>query len=195
MGVPKHSLEIGGRPMLQHILESLRWPGPTLLVTAPAREHPLGWELFDRETVDPVEGEGPLRGVLTALQNVVTEYTVICTVDMPALRLEHLRWISARLLGRSDLDGLMLRRRAGAEERIEPFPLACRKSAADTIAEQLDSGKRHVHCLLDLPRFAAPESPGEWRERIWTNLNTPADYEAFVKAAHYPSDCGSELGR
>ena len=45
----------------------MQWPGPTLLVTAPAVAHPPAADLFDREAVDPVDGLGPLRGVLTAL--------------------------------------------------------------------------------------------------------------------------------
>src|SRR5438552_17571218 len=68
MGKPKALLEINGRPILAYLLEQFAWPGPTLLVTAPGREKPPGHELFSREVVDPVAGEGPLRGILTALE-------------------------------------------------------------------------------------------------------------------------------
>ena len=183
MGAPKASLEIAGRPMLQYVFESLFWPGPTLLVTAPSRQHPRGGELFDREAVDPVEGEGPLRGVHTALQHSKTEYAVICTVDMPALRTEHLNWLVQRLIRRSEFDGMMIRRRAGAEERLEPFPLACRKAAEGAIAALLTSSNRPVHSVLELPGFAAEDAPSNWSSEIWTNLNTPQDYKAFVKLA------------
>ena len=35
MGMAKDALEIDGRPILRHLLDRARWPGPTLLVTAP----------------------------------------------------------------------------------------------------------------------------------------------------------------
>ena len=179
MGRPKAALSIGGRPILQYIIESLRWPGPTLLVTGPTREHPPGCEFFDREVADPVEGEGPLRGVLTALQHSATELVVVCTVDMPAMRAEHLGWIAGRLLECPQLDGIMIRRRDGDRELVEPFPFACRSAAADAIAAQLASSAP-VHSLLDRPRFAAEGAPPGWPPRIWTNLNTPDEYEAFL---------------
>jgi molybdopterin-guanine dinucleotide biosynthesis protein A len=75
----------------------------------------------------------------------------------------------------------MLRRGAG-ENRIEPFPFACRKAAADAIAAQLASGGRPLQSLLTLPRFVAEDAPPGWHTRVWTNLNAPEDYQAFVKA-------------
>ncbi len=182
MGTPKTSLEIGGRPMLRHILESLHWPGPTLLVTSPSLEHPPGWELFDREATDPVEGEGPLRGVLTALLNSQETYVVICTVDMPALRSEHLNWIVRCLQDRPELDGVMIRRHVEGKQRIEPFPFACRKTAKDAVAAQIESAVRPVHSLLATSRFVAEDAPPSWSPLVWTNLNSPEDYQAFVQA-------------
>jgi molybdenum cofactor guanylyltransferase len=181
MGMPKTSLEIGGRPILEYLLERLRWPGPALLVTAPSRQHPIGYNQFDREVVDAVEGEGPLRGVLTALLHSTTDYVVVCTVDMPAIGIEQLRWIVQRLADSPELDGLMLSRIDG-EVRIEPFPFACRKTAATRIEEQLRISKRSVHSLAELPRIAALASPGEWPARVWTNLNSPQDYGAFLES-------------
>ena len=73
MGRPKGELLVRGRPILVHLVEQLAWRGPTLLVTAPGRERPAGGERFDREVVDAVAGEGPLRGLLTALEAATTE--------------------------------------------------------------------------------------------------------------------------
>jgi molybdopterin-guanine dinucleotide biosynthesis protein A len=125
--------------------------------------------------------------VLTALQHSQAEFAVVCTVDMPALRAEHLRWMAGRLLDRPQLDGMMMRRCDGGEVLVEPFPFACRKAAADAIAAQLGSPRRPVHSLLALPQFAAEDAPPGWPPRIWTNLNTPQDYEAFLNEMHHPS--------
>src|ERR1700721_4778762 len=73
MGLPKQNLEINGRPILEFLLNQFAWPGPTLLVTAPSRRHPPGAHLFYAEAVDAIENQGPLRGVLTALENASTD--------------------------------------------------------------------------------------------------------------------------
>ena len=44
MGLPKAELAIQDKPLLTFLLDRLKWPGPTLLVTAPGREHPPGFE-------------------------------------------------------------------------------------------------------------------------------------------------------
>ena len=86
MGMPKAHLTIDGRPILDYLLDEIPWPGPTMLVTAPGREHPPGWKRFTHEVTDPAARQQPLRGVLTALENLATPLLLILTVDMPAIR-------------------------------------------------------------------------------------------------------------
>src|SRR5690349_20303809 len=93
MGKPKGALVIHGQPILEYLLDRFDWPGPTMLVTAPGREHPPGHEKFSREVVDPVFGAGPVRGILTALEHATTSIVVITTVDMPSIERTHLEWL------------------------------------------------------------------------------------------------------
>src|SRR4051812_14481392 len=146
MGRPKASLEVGGEPILRFLLTQFAWPGPTLLVTAPGREHPPGWEEFDREVTDPVAGVGPLRGVLTALEHCRTALLAVATVDMPCVTGGHLRWLAEALAARPDVLGVMPGRTpAGAGERcLEPFPCLLRSSALPTVQSHLDAGRRSV---------------------------------------------------
>src|SRR5271163_3705700 len=97
MGGPKGSLSLDSRPILERLLDRLAWPGPTLLVTAPGRNHPPGWRRFTNEATDPVAGEGPLRGILTALENASTNEVVVLPVDMPNITRAPLAWLAARL--------------------------------------------------------------------------------------------------
>src|SRR4051794_29668278 len=85
MGRAKGELRIAGEPILEYLLDRFDWPGPTMLVTAPGREHPTGWARFTREVTDPVSDQGPLRGILTALENATTEVVIVTPVDMPLL--------------------------------------------------------------------------------------------------------------
>jgi molybdopterin-guanine dinucleotide biosynthesis protein A len=182
MGLPKQNLEINGRPILEFLLNQFAWPGPTLLVTAPSRRHPPGANLFDAEAVDAIENQGPLRGVLTALENASTDCVIVTTVDMPGLMPEQLRWLIGRLLIRPDLHGMMLQSSVDGKNQIEPFPFACRRAAAGAIADRLAEDRRSVHSLAALPAFAVEPAPESWSLSSWINLNFPEDYQAFMRS-------------
>ncbi len=176
MGMLKSRLTIQNRPILQYLLEQIDWPGPTLLITSSADPDPPGGARFGRRAADAVEGQGPLRGVLTALQNIDTAMAIILTIDMPLLRAPHLQFV-IQALQRRGCDGLMLR---GPENQIEPFPLACQKSGAFHIQSRIDRGLLSVHSLTEDTRFAVESAPAGWDPSIWTNLNFPDDLQAFL---------------
>lgn len=180
MGVPKGFLEIDGRPILERLLDRIAWPGPTLLVTAPGREHPPGCNRFTREITDPSSGGGPLRGILTALEHLQTPLLVVLTVDMPEISTEQCQPLLETLQNRAVLNGVMFRRISDGRTAIEPFPCALRREALHMIARRLSDGRRSVHGLLDEPGFATIEAATTWNDRIWTNLNSPADLRTYT---------------
>jgi molybdopterin-guanine dinucleotide biosynthesis protein A len=176
MGLPKAWLQLFGRPILQYLHESLAWPGPTMLVTISGRRAPPGFELFQSEVVDPAE-EGPLRGVLTALQHSLTAQTLIIPVDMPQLRIEHLQWFADSLEMQKNMSGVMTRRCVNGTDHIEPLPLCCRQNATEIIASQIQDGDYSIRALSRHPRFAATAVPSHWPAQVWTNLNYPDDLQ------------------
>src|SRR4051812_35656440 len=133
MGFPKAELHIDGQPILAHLIRTLAWRGPKMLVTAPGRTQPSGADCFDREVVDPVPGEGPLRGVLTALEHCQTDRVIVATVDMPAITRGVLGFLCEQLQASAGCDLIMLRRGAG----IEPFPSIYRTSARDWVRDEI----------------------------------------------------------
>jgi molybdopterin-guanine dinucleotide biosynthesis protein A len=175
MGTPKALLRVGGRPILEHLLDRLAWPGPTWLITAPGRERPPGWERFHRELVDPAAGIGPLRGILTALEHPDATEIVISTVDMPAMTTDALCWLVDELHRRPDSLGLLGRRQAESHQQVEPFPLALRAGAAPVIRRRIEAGRRSVRGLIDEPGFIAVPWPSHLPQTMWLNLNEPAD--------------------
>jgi molybdopterin-guanine dinucleotide biosynthesis protein A len=169
MGRPKGELRIGGRPILEYLLERFVWQGPTLLVTAPGREHPPGWERFDREAVDPVADRGPLRGILTALEQMQTARVIVATVDMPGVERSQLDWLGQNFA--SDKMGLLLKH----GDQIEPFPSIFRIDAAAIIEVQLAATSRSVKQLAGLEGFQSVVVPQSRGESVWVNLNRPSD--------------------
>jgi molybdopterin-guanine dinucleotide biosynthesis protein A len=180
MGRAKGELRVGDRPILAHLLERLEWPGPTLLVTAPGRERPPACERFDREVSDPVAGEGPLRGVMTALDAAATDAVVLATVDMPGVTRDVLIHLLAAL--RPGMLGAMCERTTGDGPQIEPFPSAFRRAAAEVVRGQLGRRRRSVWSLSSDARFAVVPAPPSWPAAVWTNLNRPEDVAAFARA-------------
>jgi molybdopterin-guanine dinucleotide biosynthesis protein A len=161
--MPKAQLVLGGVPILEGLMARLAWAGPTLLVTAPGRTRPPGAGAFDREVVDDVADEGPLRGVFTALTVARTEIVVCLTVDMPGVEAAHASWIADALRERPNVLGLMCVRRGAGGEAIEPFPSAFRRSALPAIGAALAGRRRSVHGLLREAGFATVDVPGAGR--------------------------------
>lgn len=176
MGRPKGLLEVDGRPVLSFLLERLSWPGPTLLVTAPGRQRPPGREKFDKEVVDPVADEGPLRGVMTALEHATTDVTVVVAVDMPGATPDDLAWLAGQLAERPDA-WIVMASRAG---RIEPLPCAVRAVASDLVASRLASGRRSLHGLADDARVVVANADAR-DGGAWLNANTPGEWELIVR--------------
>ncbi len=198
MGMAKGELRVDGQPILRYLARRFAWPGPLLLVTAPGRERPPGWESFTSEVADPVAGLGPLRGVLTALEFADTPHVIVTPVDMPGLTGGQLHWLASafRAQGarRAGTLGLMTSRGANALEdprarvqqdapgrRVEPFPAVFDRDAAATIRGRLAAGKGSMHALAADPAFVVVPAPVDWDESTWVNLNRPADLTAFLE--------------
>jgi molybdopterin-guanine dinucleotide biosynthesis protein A len=182
IGTPKALLRIQNRPILDYLIDRIAWPGPLWLITAPGREHPPGWERFNRELVDPVAGLGPLRGVLTALEHLDRPELIITTVDMPAMTAGALGWMVEQLHTRPEILGMMCRRDCANGPQIEPFPLALRRTGEPVIRQRLERGRLSVQRLLEALSFTAISPPPDWPSDLWLNLNTPADLQALDAA-------------
>jgi molybdopterin-guanine dinucleotide biosynthesis protein A len=181
MGVAKAKLLVRGQSILAWQLQRLGWKGPTMLVTAPATRNPPDADLFDRECVDSEDNAGPLRGILTALENCDTPFVATVAVDMPRVDYSMLERLIETLERQAKWKGVMFRVPADEGHGIEPFPSVFRKTAAAVIAQRLAEGKRSVHALCDLPDFQTIDVPASWPAEVWTNLNELNQLESFLK--------------
>jgi molybdopterin-guanine dinucleotide biosynthesis protein A len=175
MRQPKATLEVRGEPLLEFLLRQLDWPGPTLLVTAPGREHPPGADGFDREVSDAIAGQGPLRGMLTALQKIETNSVIAIGVDMPAIQRRDLEWFVGEFKARPEALGIM-GRSAGT---IEPLPCLLTSTAAELLEHHFATGRRSLRGLIDDARVLAIDAD-TLPSRVWLNVNTPEDWKRFL---------------
>ena len=173
MGGPKVNLTLDGQPILERLLDRLDWPGPTLLVTAPGRPHPPGWRRFISQATDPVAGQGPLRGVLTALEHSPTDEIVILPLDMPNITLPSLAWLTARLRDYPAAAAVMIE---------QPLPAAFRTHIAQPLVRaQLSKQRLALRQLAESSDVIVLPSPSDWPNDFWINLNTPTDLTAYTE--------------
>jgi len=175
MGQPKGMLKVGDKPILEYLLTRFAWLGPTLLVTSPGREDPPAADAFDLEVADPVEGMGPMRGLLTTLENTSTPLVLVTSVDMPLVGGEQLVWLMKKIEEHPEAAVIMIEHNG----RIEPFPAVFRQEAKQAIETELKTGKGSLQALAKSPGFIVLPAPPQWSDDIWTNLNEPADLAAF----------------
>jgi molybdenum cofactor guanylyltransferase len=193
MGRDKAAAELGGRPLLEHMLEKLRALG--------LRARVAGL----REPVDGVPAEvlpdshpgcGPLSGMETALGKSGADMVLLVGVDLPLLETEFLAW----MLRRAEATGAV----ATIPQLLgEPQPLCAvyRRQLLRGVTDALDAGDYKVMVAVerasssdeidcfDTERVAAT---GAWRSRQAThwqfmNCNTREDLAlAEAMAAQAP---------
>jgi len=177
MGGPKYALKMNGKSILSVMLDQLCWQGRTMLVVQDGGKTVDGQERVDRILADTIPGQGPLRGIVTALDCCDTKSLIAVPIDMPGLRSAHLMWILEQGL-KSQAQRLLLRRMVCGHAVIEPFPAFFRMCGTAPIRNLLDRGRRALRELADLPDTCVIGAPTSWGEQVWTNMNTPAEASA-----------------
>lgn len=178
MGRPKATLKVAGAPILAWLHDRLDWPGPTLLVTSEAVGLPPGSERFDHHATDAAPNNGPLQGVLAALEKATTATVAIVAVDMPRVDRAMIEWLVAQLADRPAALGVMCQR-ADGPDKIDPFPCILRREAAELIRARLAEGRRSLHGLCADDRVHVLSPPSAWADDRWLNVNVPAQFDAF----------------
>lgn len=176
IGGPKSGLVLRGMPVLEWLSRRIAWPGRTLLVTAPSNRSPVGRESWNSEVVDPVDGAGPLQGIITAL-GAVKSAVIVIPVDMPLLRREQLAELGEALFS-GGARGLLCRRERQGRELIEPFPCALSASVLAELEARLKRGSRSLRSLVDAGICDCFDA-NHWPAECWENLNSPQDLARF----------------
>ena len=171
MGRDKALLEIAGEPLWHRQLTTLRQLSPEQLMFA----GPLPEGCDCEQVTDESTSAGPLAGVAAALRRCVGPHLVVLALDLPGMTITFLR----ELLGQCGPEhGIVPRTR----ERFEPLAAVYPPGVASLALDCLQRGE------LSMQNFARRALAAGWlRERelapneleLFTNLNTPADYEKF----------------
>ena len=182
-GTDKALARLGGETMLARMCRVLREATDHVKVVASSPNY-AGSEA---EIVpDQWPGEGPLGGIITALQDAraneqAATHCLIVSCDMPFLTAAWLQYLCACAASRPPR--IVVPR---SEEGLEPLCACWPLDSAETLRKLFDGGVRKVtevfkHTeteILDEAHWKRFDSAG----RLFWNMNTPQDYEDALKA-------------
>src|SRR5690348_2425163 len=188
MGRPKAALEWHGATLLHRTtaLLSRTVGGPVLVVAAPGQdlpELPPGVEVV----ADPVEGQGPMRGLATGLAALGerAEVAFVCSTDLPFL---HPALVRRVLRGFADRDAQVVL--PVAHGYRQPLAAGYRTSLAGLVEKLLGAGNLRPgmlfrHCrVVQLDDDALLADPDLARSDpsldSLINVNEPDDYAAAL---------------
>ncbi|MCD7770281.1 MAG: molybdenum cofactor guanylyltransferase [Oscillospiraceae bacterium] len=163
MGRDKAALPLDGQTMALSLAEKYKDLGPVCFSVDRRDRFPAGpyGQLIDR-----YPGRGPLNGIVSAFSEREEDMLLLTATDMPAARPEA---------------ALYLRERIGDHEaclfRGQPLFALYRRSCLGSAVECLEAGQPSFRALLE--RIDALVLPPE-DEEMFLNLNTPAEYDAFI---------------
>jgi molybdopterin-guanine dinucleotide biosynthesis protein A len=181
-GRDKALVRFGATPLLLQVVQLARTSASEVVVVAGAQKYAdLGGNLGIIEDLWP--GEGPLGGIITALQHTAAtdrpgEWNLILGCDMPFLTAEWLQFLVTYARESNKEIQVILPHSAHGPE---PLCACYRTSAADPLKNVFDRGVRKVtQALREVRTEVLDESV--WKRfdsagRLFWNMNTPADFE------------------
>lgn len=171
MGRDKAMLPIGGKTMLQHLIDKYSALGPVAVSVNASGRFPFEGA---RETVDRYPDMGPLNGLVSAYEEFSEELVFMTATDLPFGDTALVKRL-AELMG--DAEACIMRR---GKKGFEPLFALYRRSCGNKADSCLAQGKKSIRDLLEIidVRYVEPEEIAEFGlEQILMNVNTPEEFE------------------
>ena len=165
MGTNKALLRFRGKLLVEHGLEKLSQVCVEVAIAGGSAElAPYG-----RIIPDQFPGQGPLGGIVSALEHSTTEWNLFLAVDMPMLPVAALRSL---LLGVNQ-DALVTLPQTGGQ--VQPLCGLYSRRSLPVLRDELLRGNCRVRAAVEATgSFRYWPAPLEW----FTNVNTPEEFTA-----------------
>ncbi len=170
MGANKSLVELNGKPLIQHVLESLRrLNAPVLLVT----NSPDQYSRFQVPMVpDIVPGKGSMGGIYSALVNSAAPFTLCVASDMPFLNVDLLIYL---LSLRTGFDAVV----PMIDGQPQGLHAVYHRRCAEPIRKLIDRNELRITGLFEHLRVRLVGEAAiraiDPELRSFTNLNTPEE--------------------
>ena len=183
-GRDKALAEFDGEPLIARLSRDLQEAvaAPVRVIGDADKYGQIGVECI----ADRWPGEGPLGGIITALQTSTTStphrdsWKFIVGCDMPFLTTVWLRHVIGRA-NASEAEVVVPESNYG----LEPLCACWRTSALPSLSRAFESGTRRVTDAMKQLSMEVLDA-ADWKrfdnfDRLFWNMNTPADYEEAVR--------------
>ncbi len=172
MGSDKAFLTVGGSPVIEHILRTLRGTAdPAIIVT----NTPAAYAGYDAViTTDAFDKRGPLTGIYSGLLRSAEEYSMVVACDMPFLSRSLLAYMMDVAAGYD-----VTLPRIGSF--VEPLHAVYRRELLPLIEKYLLADRRRIQDLFPelRIRYITEQEIDRFdpMRRSFVNLNTPEEYK------------------
>lgn len=163
-GGDKLAAPLDGMPLLHHVVLRLAEVcGEVVVSIAPEAPEPaLPPGVPATFARDAAEGEGPLGGVLAALEAVSGGVALVAGGDMPDIATPVLREL-VRVVAEAPVEAAVLADAAAGDDGYRPLPMALRVPRAHEVVHALlHRGERSLYSLTRALRIAVVDEP-TWR--------------------------------
>jgi molybdopterin-guanine dinucleotide biosynthesis protein A len=172
MGQDKALVPLGGKPLIQHVVDRVMGLGEELFITTnrPERYTFLGLRLVE----DEVPGSGALGGLHTALKAARGDRVLVLACDMPFIS----RRILEHILSLSNQADVVIPCHGG---EYEPLHAVYARRCLSAVEAVLASGDQRIVLLFDqvevLPVLDQALAELDPQGLSFFNVNTPQDLE------------------
>jgi molybdopterin-guanine dinucleotide biosynthesis protein A len=186
MGSDKALLQCFGETMLQRVLTTAREACHQVLICG-SRELYADFG----ETLEDVEpGHGPMSGIHVALRATRTPLSLILSVDMPLMQSRFLEWLLRQArLGEQRITA------TEALGEVQPLCAVYRREVLPSVDEAMAQREYKLTGLFErVPTRVIPEHEirlAGFDPVIFTNVNTPEEYEAVLSSRSMPGAGGT----
>jgi molybdopterin-guanine dinucleotide biosynthesis protein A len=182
MGRDKAWLDLGGRPMISHVIDAVRQVAPDLAILGNSpRYAELGLPVY----ADSQPGVGPLEAIRTALANT-TSLALIVACDLPMVTPPLFEF----LLSISEPGKAVVP--VGPDAKLETLCAVYPRSALEPVTRLIDSGERMIRRLFELVELRevafSELSHLAGAEHFFDNVNSPDDYARVMEITNLSRD-------
>lgn len=179
-GQDKGLLELDGKPFIAHLLDSIKPQAKQIVINANRHQNEYrryGYPVIG-DTLDDDLGEfqGPLAGILTAMQQVTTSHILTLPCDAPSIADTYLpRMLDALNNPAESVQADVAIAHDGT--RLQPLHALLPVHLRDSLHNYLTAGERKVGYWYTQQRAVVVDFADH--AAMFENINTPAQYAAL----------------
>ena len=169
-GQDKGLIELGGKPLIEHILEAVRPQVASILINANRNSERYGEYGYPVIPDDMSDFQGPLAGIAIGMEHAHTPYIITLPCDGPFVPDDMVSHLGQALV-RDDADLAI----AHDGVRMQPVHALLPVSLLNSLKAFLASGERKIDRWYGLHNFVLADFSDH--PAAFLNVNTPGDLE------------------